>query len=180
MLRSSHDVVVVPRGLLGALWGCWPFWAVLGVPIGQDLVGGAFSSAAAWTAIALAATSVRSLLWARHRRRNRVEVDGSYMVITHDGGITRLSVDDVVSGTWFHGFWTATFDRMGHYTAMELTDSSGARHFVELLLPRRRDQRRALTELGRVLPLERWLVTWPFAARKDQLWYPDRTAIAPR
>lgn len=170
----------VPNGWFGAAYGSWPFVAVLGIPLVQGIVEQAVGVVVASAGIMAVSVATRTGLWARHRRRNYVVIAVGELRIAADGHVTIVPFENLESVTWWHGVWSATFDRMGNYSAIEIEDVLGNTHATELLLPRLRDQRNGLTELGRRLPLTSVTVHWPYSRRKPVAWKPSTGLPAPR
>ena len=175
MTSEPDGEVVVPRGLVGSVYGAWPFVAVPMCSLFAEV---------SWVSADLIGTgaacgAVRASLWARQRRRNRVVLGPRTLELTAEGQTVAIPLGDVEHLEWSFGHPSATFDRMHDYTmlAVHTTDRE---ELVELLLPRVRDQRRALRALGRRLPEKQWTVRWTVASNRSVSWSPAANPEPPR
>jgi hypothetical protein len=171
--------LLIPRGLLGALYGAWPLVAVMGIPFGQGLQEGDPSVFLPSLLAMALGVALRGGFWYHHRARNNICIIGEECIITADGDSVRIQLDNISRATWSYGFFFPTFDMINNYPDVELETMDGQRYRTELLLPRWSGQRAALTALGRRIPVESWTVKWLFW-KKDQQWSPSLQPTAPR
>ncbi|WP_156971363.1 hypothetical protein [Knoellia sinensis] len=174
---NSSDAQVLPDGLLGAVWGSWPF---LGIAIAGLLGAGrpVSEDALLFSAVFLGCGLIRAGLWLRHRRRNRVVVRRDHISIVSGGQAVDVDLADVVSAEWWFGHPSTTFDRMRDYAMLTL-EAHGEELIVDLLLSRVSEQRRALTVLGAAMPTVPWRVGWSTVGDKTVVWDPGMSPKPP-
>ena len=125
-----------------------------------------------WTFIA--AACARALYWGIRRRRNRVEIDGTQVRVVIRGKRTEFEASEIRGLDWWYGFWSLTFDPGEHVSELHVTLSDGRELSVDLLLPRKREQRKAFQGLADALPPMEWTVRWPYSVlpKKERAWHP--------
>lgn len=168
---------MVPDGLLGAVWGAWPFVGIAVVAFlgsGRSLERDALLFSAVFLGIGL----VRSCLWLRHRRRNRVVVRPGRITIVSAGQALDIDVADVNWAEWWFGHPSTTFDRMRDYAQLTV-EAGGEELTVDLLLSRVSEQRGTLTVLGAAMPEIPWRVGWSTVGDQTVPWDPQESPKPP-
>ena len=154
----------VPSGWLGAWYCSWPLLAAAWMIFdGSGWRDGFF-----WVFF-LGALAYGTYHTA-HRRRNRVDVIGTHVRLTSRGKVTDFEASDIRALNWAYGNWTS-FSPTVDWTTLGVTLSDGREFHVELVLPRWRDQRRALRRLADALPTIDWTIRWPYSVfKRDRVW----------
>ena len=159
----------VPRGWLGVLYGTWPLLALACLQVNVSGLRSAAEYGGLWLCLALAVA--RALYWIVLRRRNRVDVVGASIRLVDRGNVVEFDASEIRALYWHYGFWN-TYSPTTDWTTFGVTLADGREFYVELVLPRWREQRKAFQRLADALPPMDWTIRWPYSVipKRDRMW----------